>query len=81
MNAFGRKWFGLAAWGALVVLCGPEQAVAAVALQPGTTIEFATVSQGREVLTNRDEFIQLMSQFDRYLRMNVGTHDTLRIKP
>ena len=49
----------------MAVLFGLREAVASVALQPGTTIEFATVQQGREALTNRDEFIQMMGQFDK----------------
>ena len=67
MNAFGRRLFIL--WGAMAALLAPGGAGAGVALQPGTTLEFATVQQGREALGHRDEFVQTTSQFDRRVRM------------
>ena len=81
MNAFGRSILWLTVRAVIVVMLELRGAVAGVVLQPGTTIEFATVQHAREVLTNRDEFIRMMSQFGRCLRMHVGPHDTLRIKP
>jgi len=50
--------------------------VAGIPLQPGTTIEFSTVAEGRSVLGARDEFIQAMSQLDRCLRMKTTTQVT-----
>ena len=49
-----------------VVACGLSIATAALGAQ---SIDFATVAQGRELLTTRDDFIIRMSPFDRAARM------------
>ena len=36
-----------------------------------TTLEFASVSQGKEILTSRDDFVRRMSPFDRSARMKI----------
>jgi hypothetical protein len=53
------------------LLCGLEpQPARAASLKLGTSnIEFATVAEGRHVLTNRDEFIHALSPFDRSARL------------
>jgi formylglycine-generating enzyme required for sulfatase activity len=60
----------LCAMVAILPACGIARA--GVVLQPGTTIEFATFQQGRAVLGTRDDFIQMMSQFDRCVRMKTS---------
>ncbi len=51
----------------VLALAGPL-----LATQPsvkGPSFAFATMQQGREVLTNRDDFVQALSPFDRAARM------------
>src|SRR5580658_6756193 len=47
----------------------------------GPSFAFATMQQGREILTNRDDFVQALSPFDRAARMktdqNVSEQDYL----
>jgi hypothetical protein len=47
----------------------------------GPSFAFATMEQGREILTNRDDFVQALSPFDRAARMktdqNVSEQDYL----
>lgn len=44
-------------------------AQAQVTLGKSTTVAFATVEEGKEILTSRDDFVQRMSPFDRAARM------------
>jgi hypothetical protein len=51
----------------LAITCG--QSEAQVTLGKSTTVTFATVEEGKEILTRRDDFVQRMSPFDRAARM------------
>jgi hypothetical protein len=63
----------------LVVLIGQWVAVALLSMRvlaaegprltPGSVAAFASLEQGRSILTNRDEFILALSRFDRAARM------------
>jgi len=62
------------------VLCLPLGAQ--VKLGEKTTVVFATVEEGRKVLTSRDDFVQRLSPFDRAARMKtdreVGEEEYLK---
>lgn len=47
----------------------PVASQAQISLDSGTTITFATAEEGRQVLTNRDDFVRTMSPFDRSARV------------
>lgn len=47
----------------------PQAASAAVELQPGTVVRFASREQGREVLRRIDAYVEAMSPFDRAARL------------
>lgn len=70
-----RRMFGFLCAMA-VILPEWETTRAGVELQPGTMIEFATLEQGRTVLGARDDFTQVMSQFDRCVRMKTSKEAT-----
>lgn len=56
----------------LVCVLSANMAHAQTGLNMGAPILFATVGQGREILTTRDEFVQAMSPFDRAARMKTS---------
>lgn len=57
---------------ALVSLSVCPVAVAQLTLGTSTTITFATIEQGRQVLTNRDDFVRALSPFDRSARVKTA---------
>ncbi len=53
----------------VVGLLTPSSGRAEVRLGEETTVVFATVDQGREILTARDDFVRRLSPFDRQARL------------
>jgi hypothetical protein len=51
------------------LLLAPTFALAQVTLGQGSTVVFATVDEGKKILTSHDDFVQRMSPFDRAARM------------
>lgn len=60
----------------LLILWVLPAPAASLSLGANTTISFATIEQGRQVLTNRDDFVRAMSPFDRALRMKTDKEVT-----
>ncbi len=54
---------------AFVLMMAPLTLMAQVSLDEGVTISFASVEEGKQILTKRDDFIARMSPFDRASRM------------
>ena len=52
----------------VILLSLPEQVRAEVRLGR-TTMSFATVEEGKQVLTSRDDYVERMSAFDRAARL------------
>jgi hypothetical protein len=61
------KSYSLALFSVCALVCRPLPAQ--VKLDAGSTITFATLEEGRAILTNRDDFVQRMSPFDRASRL------------
>ncbi len=50
----------------------PVTLLAQMKLGDGTTISFASAEEGKRILTNRDDFVERMSPFDRAARMKTN---------
>ena len=61
-----------------IVISWNPLSYAQIKLNPNTIIAFATVEEGREILTAQDDFVLCMSPFDRASR--VKTKDDVRRK-
>jgi hypothetical protein len=53
----------------LAYILAAESSQAQIRLKDGTTVEFATVEDAKEILTTSDDFVQRMSPFDRAARL------------
>jgi hypothetical protein len=60
-------WLACLAFSGAGPTCGAD-----IQLGPQTVVSFADVTRAKEILTQRDEFIQALSPFDRSARMKVG---------
>lgn len=54
---------------ALLFVCFCRATFADVEIRPGTVARFASIEEGRRILTTRDEFIERLSPFDRAARV------------
>lgn len=54
---------------ALICVMVPGSLPAQVPIGGGTTVDFATVDEGRQILSSRDEFVKRLSPFDRGSRL------------
>ena len=63
---------------AAVLLWTPLVLQAQMTLGEGITISFASVAEGRRLLTSRDEFVERMSPFDRAARLKTDKDVTER---
>jgi hypothetical protein len=53
----------------VVLLLAPTALQAQMTLGEGVTISFASVAEGKRLLTSRDDFVERMSPFDRAARL------------
>ncbi len=59
-------------WLVAILLLAPTSAVAGIPLTEGALAHFATVEEARSVLSNRDDFAQAVSPFDRQARLQAA---------
>ncbi len=75
MRSGMKPWFGKEkkrkAVAAAALLFAAAYALAHVKIGEGTAVVFATVEEGREILVRPDDFVALMSPFDRAARMKM----------